>query len=275
MWLIAIPAALLLLFVSAYLYWRFFLRPYLPYPLRCYLIHDVDPKPSFLSVSGISLDLFKLFIQEAKDADMKFVTPERFISHKSRNEILLTFDDGFESMFRHVFPLLKEQNIPALLFIPGSYVGKRPSWDYHVSGRKHLTEDQLDKMEQSGLITIGSHSATHPDLTKVSVDRLAKEVKRSSVDSQRYFSYPFGRFNPTVIDAVEDTGYMGCFCSLNGRPSLWQERNVIPRIPLNRFENRFTFRMKLRQGSLFWCEFVKARIIGIFAPFTYDWRGRP
>lgn len=275
MWPIAIPALIFAVFICAYLYWRIILKPHIPRTLRCFLIHDVVARPSFRSASEISIRQFRLFIDETISSGFKFAAPDVFLSRKNRNEIMLTFDDGLDSAYHNVYPILKEKQIPALIFTMDAHAGESPSWDYHDSGRKHLTQEQIGEMRDSGLVTIGSHSATHPDLTRVGEKRLHDELRLSDSDSPRYFSYPFGRFNEAVVKAVESEGYEAAFCSLNGAPKRWDQRHAIPRIPLNRFDNRFTIRTKLSGGELYWCEILKARIIGLFAPLTYDWQGRP
>jgi peptidoglycan/xylan/chitin deacetylase (PgdA/CDA1 family) len=275
MWPIAISALIFALFICAYLYWRVILKPHIPRTLCCFLIHDVVSRPSYRSASEISIRQFRLFIDEAISSGLRFVAPDALLSRDNRNEIMLTFDDGFDSVYHNVYPILKEKQVPALIFTVGDYSGESPSWDYHNSGRRHLTQDQIGEMQESGLVTIGSHSATHPDLTRVSEKRLHDELRRSNSGSTRCFSYPFGRFNGAVVEAAEREGYDAAFCSLNGAPKRWNQRHAIPRFPLNRFDNRFTIRTKLSGGKLYWCEILKARIIGLFAPLTYDWQGRP
>jgi peptidoglycan/xylan/chitin deacetylase (PgdA/CDA1 family) len=275
MWLIAVPVLVLAVFVFSYSYWRIFLKPYVSIPFRCFLVHDVAKRPSFRSASEITTRKLRLFIDEAIDAGLKFVTPEQFFSREDRQEILLTVDDGLDSMYRHVYPILKEKRIPALVFLVEAYVGKAPDWDYRVWGRAHLTESQTDEMMESGLVTRGSHSATHPDLTRVTEQRLHEELKYNDCDSTPYFSYPFGRFGAGTIRAVKGAGFLRAFCSLNGKPALWNSRYAIPRMPLNRFDNRFTIRTKLRGGRLCWCEVLKSRIIGLFSSLTHQWRGTP
>jgi peptidoglycan/xylan/chitin deacetylase (PgdA/CDA1 family) len=275
MWSIAVPALILVTLIATYLHWRIFLRPYISGTIRCFLVHDVVDRLSYRSASEISIDRFRFFVDEALDSGFSFVAPDVFFSQETQREILLTFDDGFDSVYRHVYPILKERQIPALVFTVDSYAGRSPGWDYHTSGRKHLTQDQLSEMRNSGLVTIGSHSATHPDLTKVSQERLRMELTRSGSDSPLYVSYPFGRFSPQVVEVVKAAGFRKGFISLNGRASLWDRQYAVPRMPLNILDNRITMKTKLRGGRLYWCEVFTARLIGFFAPLTYEWRGRP
>jgi len=79
--------------------------------------------------------------------------------------VLLTFDDGYESMYTKVFPLLKLFNYPALLDIVGTWIDQvnigAQSVKYGattISAEKFLSMDQIKEMNDSGLVEIGSHS---------------------------------------------------------------------------------------------------------------------
>lgn len=77
--------------------------------------------------------------------------------------VLLSFDDGYASMYTRVFPLLKLYQYPAVLALVTDWMGRdaQDSIDY-VSGtlprRELLTWEQVREMQQSGLVEIASHS---------------------------------------------------------------------------------------------------------------------
>ena len=77
-----------------------------------------------------------------------------------------------------------------------------------------LSWDQLGEMVESGLCTVGSHSMTHPGLTRVSLT----EVKRELSESKRviewhlpvtvkHFSYPHSMSSPEIQHLVKSAGY--------------------------------------------------------------------
>lgn len=75
--------------------------------------------------------------------------------------VLLTFDDGYESVYQHVWPVLKLFKAPALVALVGSWLESQGEVDF--DGRKIprtdlLSWDQLREMLDSGLIEIASHS---------------------------------------------------------------------------------------------------------------------
>lgn len=67
--------------------------------------------------------------------------------------ILLSFDDGRDSMYHNIYPLLKKYNYPAVYAIILSYMEMLPA-----DIEKMVTWDQLNEMAASGLVEVASHS---------------------------------------------------------------------------------------------------------------------
>ena len=69
---------------------------------------------------------------------------------------LLTFDDGYQSFYTRVFPLLKKYHYPATVALVGTWM------DGNVTatepGKPLLNWDQVKEMVQSGLVEVASHS---------------------------------------------------------------------------------------------------------------------
>lgn len=77
--------------------------------------------------------------------------------------VLLTFDDGYRSMYTRVFPLLKLYNFPAVLALVSGWMelrpGERVDYDDDRLMREQLLRwEQVREMEKSGLVEIASHS---------------------------------------------------------------------------------------------------------------------
>ncbi|PRC90602.1 poly-beta-1,6-N-acetyl-D-glucosamine N-deacetylase PgaB [Solimicrobium silvestre] len=77
--------------------------------------------------------------------------------------ILLTFDDGYKSVFTKVFPLLKLFNFPAVIAIVGDWIETPPN-EQVLFGDKLLARDQFANWEDirtmvaSGLVEVASHT---------------------------------------------------------------------------------------------------------------------
>lgn len=118
--------------------------------------------------------------------------------------IAITFDDGYEDNYFNAYPVLKEFNMPATIFVIPAKTGTEG----------YLTWDQIAEMSESKVITIGSHSLNHiwlPSLTGQALDREMTDSKRA-IESHigkdvNTFSYPLGGFNKEVREKVIKAGY--------------------------------------------------------------------
>jgi peptidoglycan/xylan/chitin deacetylase (PgdA/CDA1 family) len=117
--------------------------------------------------------------------------------------VVITFDDGRESVFENAYPIMQSLGFTGVLYLIGDAVG---SQDF-------MTLGQIQKMTGNGW-EIGSHSMTHPYLTAVhdtmyleggeSKGRLASEIGVSVLT----FAYPYGAIDPYVVEKIAEYGYL-------------------------------------------------------------------
>jgi len=77
--------------------------------------------------------------------------------------VLLTFDDGYRSVYTHLFPLLKLFNYPAVIALVGKWMDGRPGemvmyGDKALPRERFLSWDEVREMRESGLVEVASHS---------------------------------------------------------------------------------------------------------------------
>jgi peptidoglycan/xylan/chitin deacetylase (PgdA/CDA1 family) len=86
----------------------------------------------------------------------------------------------------------------------------------HPPGRALLSWEEVREMGRSGLITFGSHTASHRILTTLKETEIEQELKKSNqkllfekvVDPAFIpFSYPNGNYNERIAVMVRDAGY--------------------------------------------------------------------
>ena len=82
-----------------------------------------------------------------------------------------------------------------------------------------LTWNDARRLQQMGL-TIGSHTVTHPNLTLLSEDELAYELRESKDQLEvalgvpcRHCCFPYGRYTTAVCDMAQTTGYVSAVTS--------------------------------------------------------------
>ncbi len=122
------------------------------------------------------------------------------------HRIALTFDDAFRNFYEVAWPLLRERRLPAVLYVPVGFVdGSAPA---PLAGAEHLPAmswEQIREVAASGLVTIGSHSSSHPDLRRLS-DRVCREeldgsrrrLERETGNAVTSFCYPRALWSPRV-----------------------------------------------------------------------------
>ena len=100
-----------------------------------------------------------------------------FDSHR----VVVTFDDAYENFGRRVRPILAELGIPATLFVPTDFVDRGRGGP--LAGAADLPPmgwRELGALREDGLVELGSHSRSHPDLRRLSDDDLAAELTGSA-----------------------------------------------------------------------------------------------
>ncbi len=195
-------------------------------------------------------------------------------SDGQNRKVILTFDDGYENIYRNAFPILQKHNMFGYVFIPTGYIGKENSWDANLGNIKfkHLAWRQIEEMSKYGFI-FGSHSVNHPDLTKLQNKHLKYELEASKSELEQklgkkvdFLSYPFGKTNSRVCAKAREVGYKKGFtvCKSISQPN----DLAIPRKPLYLIDSLLSFTIKLHQNRFVWIEDAKSRIINSFAGGT-------
>jgi peptidoglycan/xylan/chitin deacetylase (PgdA/CDA1 family)/SAM-dependent methyltransferase len=129
--------------------------------------------------------------------------------------ILLTFDDGYSDFQDYAWPLLKRYGFSAMVFLVANQVGKTNSWDaYYGSPLPLLDWPNILLLQKEG-IEFGSHTATHPHLTGISLCDVVKEASISRRILQerlgkpvQALAYPHGSTDRVVQHLVGACGYM-------------------------------------------------------------------
>lgn len=132
-----------------------------------------------------------------------------------KSAIALTFDDGFESVFLNALPSLVAAQFVSINYLVADLIGKTNEWDaqYPETPQRLMDKTQVREWIAAGQ-QIGSHTLTHPFLTKI--DPLT--AKAEIFDSKKkledefgvpvdHFCYPYGDFNAQIADWAGEAGY--------------------------------------------------------------------
>lgn len=182
--------------------------------------------------------------------------------------VALTFDDGYRDLYEVAFPLLVDREIPFLVYLTtGPMTGAA---SMHPEAEP-LSWEQVGEMTESGLVTVGAHTHSHPDLRNLTVSGIADELDRSDhlIATElgihpEHFAYPFGfwssRADPLVRERYR-TATVGGFSRSRPDPDPYS----LPRYPIQRSDGSFLFRARLRSGFRSE-EVVRRRLKGYSGP---------
>jgi peptidoglycan/xylan/chitin deacetylase (PgdA/CDA1 family) len=175
--------------------------------------------------------------------------------------VAVTFDDGFQSVVDIALPELVKREIPFTIFIPTGHLGRRPRWGigegFQDEGERIVTADQLKNLPPD-VVTIGSHTVTHPRLARLSEKEAFAELHNSREELEsmlgrnvELFSFPHGEYNKALVQLAGQAGYKRVF-SITPVPALRERREFVTgRVWASPREWRLEFRLKLL-GAYCW-----------------------
>jgi peptidoglycan/xylan/chitin deacetylase (PgdA/CDA1 family) len=179
---------------------------------------------------------------------------EKSIPEKS---IVLTFDDGWKSVYTDAFPILKEFGYPYTLFLYKNYVD---------GGGKALTTAMIEEMRANGA-TIGSHSVSHPfpiavkNQRKKGPESYASYLRKEMGGSKEFletkfqtpvttYAYPGGFFTEEMLQISPELGYQLLFTVLPGKVKRSLPDATLPRyIILGNYDKIFEFATNFRDAQ--------------------------
>jgi peptidoglycan/xylan/chitin deacetylase (PgdA/CDA1 family) len=154
--------------------------------------------------------------------------------------VVLSFDDGYLSQLRNAGPILKARHWPGVLNLEVRNL--KPVWGIRPPGIRRLIGWGWE---------IDAHTINHPDLTTLGDDQLREEVAGSRAAIHRlfhvpvnFFCYPSGRYNETVIAAVQAAGYLAA-TTTNYGPAKPSELYTLARVRINGSDSLPAFAAKL------------------------------
>lgn len=178
--------------------------------------------------------------------------------------IALTFDDGYGDHFRYTFPLLQRYGFNATFFIAVNFVGGS------FEGTRMLSWAEVMEMSNVG-INFGSHTLTHPLLTRISTEEARREVALSKKILQEkigrvvnFFCYPYGDVDRRIRDLVEESGYDGACSQITGGNYRSTDLFLLRRTHMSPKDSLLDFRSKLDGAfdPLYWAYYYYERLFG-------------
>ena len=163
------------------------------------MFHNIIQKENIIKDHSDYSTTEKRFIDIIKwyrNHDYEFISLDELYTRIEDNsltdkEAVITFDDGFESVYSVALPILNEFRIPFVAYITSDYINTP---DY-------LSEIQLKLLSDNNLCTIGCHTKSHPMTRYLLKSEIIFECKTSKETIERiiqkkieHFAFPYGSF---------------------------------------------------------------------------------
>ncbi|MGW8256398.1 MAG: polysaccharide deacetylase family protein [Thermoguttaceae bacterium] len=140
-----------------------------------------------------------------------------------RNVFVLTFDDGYQCFYTNAWPILRELQMPATVFIVTGLLdaeGPLPFDDWSAAGSplvpasawRPMTKAQCRELSAFGLVELGLHTHEHedfrnrPEALRRDLATSLKTLYKCFGIHEVTFAYPYGFAGEDLADEVRSAG---------------------------------------------------------------------
>jgi len=209
--------------------------------------------------------------------------------------VVVTFDDGFQSVYANAWPILRELQVPATLFLSTAFLDSDDAFWFDSWGKAYcdrlpsetyrpLTSAQAEEMAREGLVELGAHTHTHEDFRhrpedfrkdlQVSVDMVRSRFGLQDVS----FAFPFGSTHhgfagDELVATAKQTGVVcgltteSVVVDIQSDPFCWGRFTAFP------WDTAETLSAKL-QGWYSWAPKLRRRIAAALPEVSHRVAGR-
>lgn len=238
-----------------------------PRRIRVLMYHHISRDRKFVIKNkniAVHIDEFKLhmeILQRLGYTTITFKDYSLFSENKlnlPKKPIIITFDDGYESIYKEVYPIMENYSMTGVIFALGDREIKHSMWDFpHTEPQPLLNQQQIIELHEAGF-EIGSHGLTHADLTTLPREKAWDEISRSRMLLEiligapvSSFAYTYGKTNPLIKQLVIEAGYKIACGTYTGPMTINKDHYEIRRILISGNLGITNYALKLVRPYIF------------------------
>ncbi len=175
-----------------------------------------------------------------------------------KKPVIITFDDGYQSVWDHAKPVLDQAGFTATVFLVSQAIGKRNIWDLQKSVP---ILPCMDKATCRRLLDdgweIGSHGLHHYALPELAPRALTQELSQSKIDLEHQFDcqitafcYPHGAWNERIQEHVKRAGYQVACATSSKSTSVTGDQWALRRVKVKGTDELSDFKRKVSNWYL-------------------------
>lgn len=194
---------------------------------KVYMFHNVNDNHDIYSINKHNFETFIDYLLNNK----KIVDVETMIKEKDPDNVVITFDDVYESVYKNAYPLLKEKELPFYLFVSNELLNKE----------KYLNSDMIKEMINNSKAILSSHNYHHELSRFIDDSKLKDNLLKSKNELENEFSvdinsfaFPYGSMYACSNKNIETASNIFNYVFMT-YPIAYNEEygNIIPRINMN------------------------------------------
>jgi peptidoglycan/xylan/chitin deacetylase (PgdA/CDA1 family) len=209
----------------------------------------------------INKDVFYNHMKMLENSGFNVITLDTFInfmegkSQVPENAVLITFDDGYEDFYNLAYPVLKNRDLSATMFMITSTIGDKTGWNPKIdlqqmkemvehniyfqshSHNAHKYIEGANGKEDAFLVTRTFNDNHVPETFEEYYDRIYKDLKKSKEvldellnQDTKVLAVPYGRANSTVYEIANLVGLDYNFTIKPGVVTKNTDKMSLPRI---------------------------------------------
>lgn len=180
-----------------------------------FVYHDIVEDESKIEYDYMQTpaDTFEKQITSLMKLGYKPISYEDLVAYKNGEKaipkwsFLITFDDGYEGVYKYAFEVAKKYNVPMASFEITDTIGSSGYYDWN----------QAREMHESGLMSIYLHGYTHVKYDEKTPEELLLDTNMAyenlqnelgSKDILKVFTFPYGLSTNEERQVLKEAGYI-------------------------------------------------------------------
>ena len=159
-----------------------------------------------------------------------FINGEKALPDKP---VMITFDDGFESVYKLCYPLLKKYGMKAVVAVIGVQCEKYSDIEDHNINYSNMNWNAVSSLNKSGLVEIANHTfdlhhneknkrkgmsklksetaEEYENIIRNDIGKMQLMLKQRAGVNAKTIAYPYGAFNNQTKDIIKSMGFICSF----------------------------------------------------------------
>jgi peptidoglycan/xylan/chitin deacetylase (PgdA/CDA1 family) len=219
-----------------------------------------------LNFHDVRNDRFLEIVEHLTKNGYNIISLENMLRHfdarqmPPKKSIVITFDDGCESVYTQAFPVVIQKQIPITVYLVASTLEEaakdenqaQPAW---AVCRSFLSTREIKEMYDTGLVCFGSHTLSHPNLADLSPEASDTEIIESKKRIEQltklpieHFSYPYGgkkTFSRTHVTMLQKAGYKSAAANFAGVNDCDTPRYCLKRVGIGQKHGKYVVEVSI------------------------------